>query len=268
MGHVLIQASDPAVRSRIERTPGLPFPVHWCDRAEDVSALALDYATLALVVDTHDQRGSPTAEPVRRIRDRRTDLAILLWCARAELNTPLFTDICRAGVSAVLFREASELELIILSQLVPRGTLTFHDWVEASVHRCVPSGLTEVVGFCLHRANASLTVPQVAEALRMPRRTLTDHLARAGLPTARELLEWGRVLTAAWDLEHSTRSAERIALETRFASPGVLRSILKRWTNQGPRDLRLPGGFGWVLRSLERTLVLGQQRAVPRIKGR
>lgn len=66
------------------------------------------------------------------------------------------------------------------------------------------------------------------------------------------------------DLEHSDQPAERIALATGFASAGVLRSILRRWTNQGPRDLRLPGGFGWVLRSFERTIVLRRQRAMSR----
>jgi AraC-like DNA-binding protein len=210
--------------------------------------------TLAVLIDLADDSGIPTAPAIAAIRAHDTNLPIVLWCPVRECESERFINACRAGLTGVLFQDPGPFEEYALTQLVPRGERTYNQWVEATLARAVPGNARSIVDLCLHRASIDVTVPHVAKQLGVARRTLTEHLAQSGMPPASALLEWGRLLRAAWDLENSEATVERLALEHGYGSASALRTALKRRTGDSPGQLRGPGGFGWVLRCFEHDL--------------
>lgn len=254
MGRLLLQCRDPEARRRVDQEYRLPILHEWCGNGTELIVRTRGVDVLGLVVDTADEDGRSTAPAASQIRRQRPRLPILLWCRREEAAGRAFQELCRVGVTGVLFREPGEQEERALAQLVPRGTLKYHDWIEALLERRVPSSLRAVVGSALHPVNAQLTVPELAQHLGMPRRTLSQHLSSANFPSAQVLLEWNRVLGAVWDLESRSESVERIAHDHGFSSAGALRTVLNRWANDVPKDLRGSESFGWVLRCFDRRL--------------
>ena len=254
MGRLLLQCRDPEARRRVDQEYRLPILHEWCGNGTELMVQVRAPDVLGLVVDTTDEDGRPTAPSADQIRQEHPKLPILLWCRREEAAGRAFQALCEVSATGVLFREPGEQEERTLAQLVPRGTLKYHDWIEALLERRVPPSLRAVVGAALHQANAQLTVPELAQRLGMPRRTLSQHLNREHFPPAQVLLEWNRVLGAAWDLESRSESVERIAHDHGFSSAGALRTVLKRWTNDVPKDLRKSESFGWVLRCFDRRL--------------
>ncbi|MGH7561328.1 MAG: helix-turn-helix domain-containing protein [Gemmatimonadales bacterium] len=238
---------------------GLAGSYEPCDLVEDLLRHGRSATILAVVVDTSDSRGRPTAPALVLLRKERPVIPALVWCPIGDANATAFRDLISAGVSAVLFRNAGPLEARVLGQFIPRDALPYDIWIEQALERRVPVHRS-IVAACLKRETARLTVPQVARRLGIPTRTLAHHLAQAGLPPASELLKWGRVLAAAWDIAHTGSSVERIAHEHSFASAGSLRAMLKRWTTDVPSDLRRPERFGWVLRCFEHELTRRKHR--------
>lgn len=255
MGFIAVQTRDDEAWNRLIRYP-VPVPVERWDTALSIDVLARHANLLALVVDVLDRSGAPTAGAVAGVRQTHRSIPILAWCPSTDAGTGALRDLLRAGANGLLLQAPGAFEEKTLVQLVPRGELQFHEWIEASIGRVSPPGMAPVVSFCLHPANTEVTVPQVAAQFRMARRTLTAHLARTRLPSGRELLEWRSLLAAAWELEHSDRSVERVALRHGFASASALRAALKRWCNQVPSALRGGGSFGWVLRCFERRVAV------------
>lgn len=251
MGFIAVQTRDERAWDRLSRY-AIPVAVERRETAVSLEPLARDSNVLALVADVADRSGIPTTSAVERVRKTHQGIPILIWCPASEAGAGVLRDLLRAGADGVLRQSPGPFEERTLAQLVPRGELQFHEWIEASIGRISPPDMLPVVSFCLHPANSGMTVPQVARRFGMARRTLTDHLARARLPSARELLDWRNLLAAAWELEHSHRSVERVALGHGFASASALRAALKRWTNEVPSVLRSQGSFGWVLRCFER----------------
>jgi AraC-like DNA-binding protein len=253
MGHILLLCRSGPAADRV-LSYRLPIELRRCSSAEHVPRLARELETLAILADLADDGDAPSAPIIAAIRAHDAELPIVLWCPAQESGSSRFIEACRAGVTGVLFQTHGAFEQYALTQLVPRGAMTFIQWVEATLQRAVPGEARNIVDLCLHRASTEITVPQIAKHLGLARRRLTEHLTRVGLPPASTLLEWGKLLRAAWDLEHSDLTIERIALDHGYASASALRSALKRRTGDGPRQLRVPGGFGWVLRCFDHHL--------------
>jgi AraC-like DNA-binding protein len=255
---LVLTRSDQARRRMTDHRP--PFPYRFVELVSEFESAAREGELLAFIVDVVDRRGQPTAPAVARILQGRADMPGLLWCARGDAGRPEVAQLVGAGISAVLFHSSGPYESIAIAGLVPRGALGYHQWVDATLHRSVPEPVRALVSFCLHPANAALTVPEAAAALHLPRRTLTHRLAAAGMPHAKELLIWSRALHAAWELEHEWgKPVERIALDHDFASATALRGVFLRLIGESPAELRDHGGFGWVLRCFDRTLASAQR---------
>ncbi len=262
MSVVLVLTRSEAARQRLTAMPP-PFPIQFVDLVLEFESAARKNDVLALVVDIMDRNGQPTASVVGRLLQNHPNLRSLAWCERGDVGRPEFAQLIRTGISAILFHSPGAFESIVLAGLVPRGALGYHQWLDATLDRRVPEPVRPLVSFCLHPANAGLTVPEIAAAMHLPRRTLTHRLSGSGMPPAKELLVWSRALHSAWELEHETgKPVERIALDHGFGSSSALRGVFIRLIGEPPAGLRMHGGFGWVLRCFDRTLIPMQRRRV------
>lgn len=258
MHHILVQLSEVALRPRFAEACQAFGDIVWCDDLDDLVSRAPAREALAVIVDLVERSGHSSAPAVARIRVRRPDLPIILWCDRDQVSD--LTPFARAGVSGVVFRDESELERRLLSSVTRASDVAFTQLTDQALHRRVPSPFIPVVRFCLDHAAAMPRVDVVARAVGMTPKALAAQLRGAGLPPVSALVTWSKALIAAYRLEKTTEPVAAIARSLGFSSGSALRRLLKRSTNELPQVLREPGGFGWALRCFERYLVKVQAR--------
>jgi AraC-like DNA-binding protein len=111
----------------------------------------------------------------------------------------------------------------------------------------VPDWLLQFVEFCAGRSGTGWNVTSMVEHAGLKRRTLDSRLRRAGLPTAESILGWCRVLRAAWRLDRSGDSVERVALAIGLTSASALRNFYRRYAGLSPTAARTSGGFAFLL---------------------
>jgi AraC-like DNA-binding protein len=83
----------------------------------------------------------------------------------------------------------------------------------------------------------------LAESLRLSRRTLLRWSQRAGIPPARRLLAWMRVLLACALLDDPGRSVLSVARTAGYSSDSGLRRITQKFLGGSPTELRERGAF-------------------------
>ena len=248
------QMADAGQRPRFAEACRAFGDLIWCTDVDDAGHRAVQAETTGLVVDLIDGDGASTIGLIGRIRRRRPDLPIVVWCDRADASRAPLGALVDAGVSAVVFREETELESRLLSAITKSSDVAFRHLTDQCIHRRVPTALGPVVRICLDQALGIPRAEDIAAAVGLTPRALAYQLRRAGLPPVSSLLIWGKALVAGYRLERSTDSVTVIARSLGFASGSALRRLLKRCTNETPQGLRQPGGFGWVLRCFERQL--------------
>ena len=256
--HILVQLSDVGSRPRFAEACRAFGDIVWCDDLDDLVSRSSAREALAVVVDLEDRHGVSSARAVAAIRSRRPDLPILLWCDRQEASHQIVPFLA-VGVSAVVFRDESELERRLLSNLTRASDVAFQQLTDQALYRRVPSPFIPVVRFCLDHASNQPRADMIARSVGMSAKSLATQLRRAGMPPVSVLVTWSKALTAAYRLEKSTESVAVIARSLGFSSGSALRRLLKRCANESPQVLRSPGGFGWVLRCFERFLSKGRR---------
>lgn len=97
-------------------------------------------------------------------------------------------------------------------------------------------------------------VKDIARQLRLSRRTLAYRLDRSGLPPARDLIQWARLLRVGWSLCQEDGTVASAATGSGFGSASAFRGVLERHAHLHPRTLHDPEGWDALLRRLARSL--------------
>ena len=257
MHHLLVQLRQVELRPRFAEACKAFGDIVWCDDLDDLVARAPAREALAIVVDVTDRTGVPAAPAVVRIRGRRPDLPIILWCDRAGTDGAAIAALIDAGVSAVILRDESDLERRLLSALTRASDVAFQQLTDQALHRRVPTPFISVVRFCLDHAASAPRVEVIARSVGLNSKALATQLKRAGVPPVSTLVMWSKALVAAYRLEKTTESVAVIARSLGLSSGSALRRLLKRCANEPPQAIRTDGGFGWMLRCFERQLAKG-----------
>ena len=257
--HILVQLCDVGMRPRFAETCKAFGDIVWCDDLDELVVRSVAREALAVVVDVGDRLGMPSTRSIVAMRRRRADLPIILWCDRAALMTGDVDGLLGAGLTAVVFRDETDVEQRLMSALTRATDVAFHQLTDQALSRRVPSPLIPVFRMCLDRAGAVPKANIIAASVGLTPRQLAAHLRRAGMPPVREIARWARLLTASYRLEQTTEPVVVIAHSVGFVSASYLSRLLKRYANETPDGVREPGGFGWVLRCFERYLVKRKQ---------
>lgn len=257
MHHLLVQLRQVEHRPRFAEACKAFGDIVWCDDLDDLISRAPAREALAIVVDLTDRSGMSAASAVARIRIRRPDLPIVLWCDREEANGEAIASMLHAGVSAVILRDENDFERRLLSSLTRASDVAFQQLTDQALHRRVPTPFIPVVRFCLDHAASAPRVEVIARTAGLSSKALANQLKRAGVPPVSSLVMWSKALTAAYRLEKTTDSVAVIARSLGFSSGSALRRLLKRCANEPPQSIRSSGGFSWMLRCFERQLTKG-----------
>lgn len=251
---ILVQLAEAELRPQFAESCRAFGDITWCDDLDELASRASDPGTLAAVVDLVDRSGHGTHRAVSRIRARRPELPIVVWCDREPAILRLGA-LLAAGVSAVIFREETDFERRLLSVLTIAHDTAFQQLTEQALQRRVPPPFIPVVRYCLDHAASTAPLGHVARSMGLRPSTLAAQLRRGGLPPVGALSSWSKALWAAYRLEKTNESVTWIARSLGFSSAATLRRLLRRCTNETPQALREPDGFGWTLRCFERYLV-------------
>lgn len=189
-----------------------------------------------------------------QIAERSPDVALFGFASRPA-NEVTATVLSGHGpaLAGLFFGNFDDVVRSIAGFIAPRDTSPVALAMRV-VRGVVPRDLQGFFELALKRAAEHPAVEQLARDARTAHRTLSQRLARARLPDAREILSWCRILLAAYAIEHSNASLSRIAEARGFPSDAALRGMIRRRLAVATSDLRERGGFDRALSSFERML--------------
>ena len=135
----------------------------------------------------------------------------------------------------------------------------------------VPPEVRSYLTHCAWRATTIRTARTAADDVGIPYRTLARRLRSAGLPSPKVLLDWCRLLHAAWRVERTRENRETVAKRSGFSSGDVLARRLRLYTGLSWTMLRERVGFDRLLTMfdamlrapLDRDTDWGEKRANP-----
>lgn len=104
-----------------------------------------------------------------------------------------------------------------------------------------------VLQWAVEHAHEHPGVDELAQALCVSPSSLSRELRVLGLPTARRLLLWGRLLQAGRLLESRGTTAEGVAFRLGYSTASGLRRALKTHCGHPPTGVAARGGLSWVV---------------------
>ena len=125
-------------------------------------------------------------------------------------------------------------------------------WAQRLLKRALPRSLSArgriLVEKVAHVVAEGGHVPELASALGIYKRTVPRWCEAAGVPEARRMFTWIRLLLAAELLDDHVRTFENVARATGFSSGASLKSTTKAFIGLTPTELRATGAFAAVAR--------------------
>jgi hypothetical protein len=222
--------------------------VEFCNRASELFRLASDRRTDAVFTEPRDAAGRRTAPVLQSLAVSRPRLQVVMYL---ELSIPDVRDALERWTTGVVIRGLEEIGPMLRTALARAPHIGSPGAVLASTAAFVPPEVRRFFIHCAWRASRIGTAQQAATGARIPYRTLAVQLEVAGLPTPKVVLSWYRLLHAAWDMELSHSSREKVAADTGFSSGAKLAAALRRCANISWTELRERVGFGGLLERFE-----------------
>ena len=217
----------------------------------------------AVVTGLRDSRNRSCVPDVGRLCSRHPAVPVVSYDAPAPAIASDIVRAARAGVAASALHGADDLAGVLGRAVATTGCRRVADRALALVDGRLDHTPRPILEFCLVHAASDPSVEAVAAAVGVSRKTVAARLAAAGLPPAGTLVCWGRVLLAAWWLQHDGRAVERVAHALGFADGTGLHHLLVRYTGRSPRQVREAGGLGAVLPQFAAAVDVGAVRAGP-----
>jgi AraC-like DNA-binding protein len=228
--------------------------VCFCERGEELLALAAACSLEGVVTEPWDADGRPVAPAVRLLRERFLSTPVAVYCALSAETARELLALARAGADEIILRGVDDVGVVVRSVFAHAGMLRVAAQALQVLAPGLPPEVVPVVSHCLVHAREAPSVEQLAGAFGIHRKTLVNRLATAGLPSPSVLISWGRLLLAARLLEDPGRSVEQVGLALNFGSGGALRSMLRRYTGLRPYEIRENGGMDCVLHLFRKAL--------------
>ncbi len=247
-----------SVVNALRRTP---VPLRVCGTPDDVlHVLIAARGVTVLVTALRDARGLSTTPLIRRVHAGFPGVAVIAYGA---LTPEFVRDVLRAasaGLAAVGLRDHDDLAAMLAATMQSARRNDVAARAMSAVEQRLTRVTRPIVRTCLERAHAAPAVADVATLLGISRKTVALRLASERLPSASELVGWGRVLLASRLLEDAARSVEQVALGLGFDSGTALRHMLQRYTRLRAAEVRANGGLEAVLPMFARMVFAAARR--------
>ena len=198
-----------------------------------------------------------TDMPVRRIlwalRGRDATLRVFGYLAPKQESALAMMEAVRRGLDGLIFRAPDDTTA--LRNAVGNQRFAFAGGVEyilGTVNPLIPAGLHALVRQVFESVVPFDTVRALAAHLRMSPRALAKILKCLGGPTPELFRSWTILLWAAYALQTTPWSIERIARELHLRSSSALSHLMQRRVGVTPKDLRRQDALLTVGRAFRR----------------
>jgi AraC-like DNA-binding protein len=251
---VAVLVRDPTGAARVQEALRGMAHVRMCERDEELLTLVANGLASVVVVDLRDRAGTPTIGVVRHIRELYPSVPVIAYCALTPDSSRDILELARAGVNDLVLRGVDDVGVPLRAAISSAQDHCGAKEVLAALGPLLPPSVVPFIRYCLENGRRALTVPEVARALGVHRKTLVERHSAAGLPSPSAMIQWCRLLVAARLLEDPGRAVEHVALLLDFPSGTSLRNMLKRYTGLRPGEIRENGGMRCVLHIFRQSL--------------
>lgn len=203
-----------------------------------------------VVIPARDDSGRDVADFVRELATAWPRMAIVVYCEIVSVEAPDIRSLAVAGAHQFVFAGVDDSALTLRGILDSARREVASEFLMLQLATVLPSELHPLAERVLARPDVVTTVPALAAALGVHRKTVFNRCARAGSLTPSELVTWIRLVMVAYLLETTGRTVERIAVDLGFASDTSLRNLLKRYSGHRAGDIRESGGARLVMDAL------------------
>lgn len=203
-----------------------------------------------VVIPARDDSGRDVADFVRELAAAWPRMAIVVYCEIVSVEAPDIRALAVAGAHQFVFAGVDDSALTLRGILDSARREVASEFLMLQLATVLPSELHPLAERVLARPDVVTTVPALAAALGVHRKTVFNRCARAGSLTPGELVTWIRLVMVAYLLETTGRTVERIAMDLGFASDTSLRNLLKRYSGYRAGDIRESGGGRLVMDAL------------------
>jgi AraC-like DNA-binding protein len=241
---------DRAVRARFRETYGGAGGVSFYDTAAQLAAAVADGTASIVVAEWRDTTGATIEAAIRDLHTDYPTVPILLYAPLTPRGARDMLAGTRAGATDVVIANHDDIGLALRNRIASAQTVALADHTVSRLSTLVPELVARMLGFFFRHAQSAPTVGATAVALRVHRKTLALHCARAGLPTPSALCCWARLILAAQRLEDPARTTEQAATELGFPSGHAFRNMLRRYTGLSASDVRERGGSAHLVQLL------------------
>lgn len=221
---------------------------------------------MALVVDLRgrgDPMGPSATETITKLQAAWPSMPIIVYVNFLPHRMREVLAAARAGATEIILDDFDELDRVAnkIADIGMSSDATTQ--VERAIREYVPEHLHDFFDFCLANAHHPVDVDEAVIRMRKSRKTLSNWLTTAHLPSPSRIIGWTRTLVAARMLEDTTRSTEKIARELHYLSGTALRNLIRRYLDCTPEVLRQRGGFEYALQLFVKEISVAKKSVKP-----
>lgn len=204
--------------------------------------------------------GRASFEHVRQLKQSLPRLTVIAYVSFAPDRAQDIFDAGRQGMNGLVVVDQNDSPRALLALVEQSESRGLGAIVAQSLTGVEPM-VRDAMLLAVTRAHECLSPQDLARLLGVPRRTVSQRLAKAGFPPPQRVLTWGRLVVAAHLLEDRHRSADRIAALLDFPSGSAFRNSCQRYLHAAPHQIRARGGAAYVIRTMLRQT--GSNRVSP-----
>ncbi len=200
------------------------------------------------VVDPYDAFRPLSYSQLQRFRRKHPDLAIVVYSDFQGREADLF-DLGRLHIDGVFQATGQEGRTAIrfaVDRALSRATAAR---VMRTLDGRLPPFVLDCLGWAVENAEEEPRVAHLAAAVGTTPRALGRELRSNDLPSARQLLLWGRIFQAARILQSPGLTVDDAAFRVGYSTGGALGRAVKRLTGSTPRGLARRGGLSAALQA-------------------
>ena len=248
---VVALLADEEDRRVVDRILGERAALHFCERSAELFRLATDVRANVVIADSVDIDGKSTAPTLHSLRAALPLLQVVLYI---DFSIRAVRSAIEGWATGIVFRHQEDVGAMLRTAIArapnagsPGATIAVSTGLD-------PPEVRSYLTHCAWRATTIRSARAAADDAGIPYRTLARRLQRAGLPSPKVLLDWCRLLHAAWRVERTRENRDVVARMSGFSSGDVLARRLRLYTGLSWTMLREQVGFNKLLTMFEAAL--------------
>jgi AraC-like DNA-binding protein len=222
--------------------------LYFCERSTELFRLATDVRANIVIADSVDVDGKSTAPVLHSLRAALPLLQVVLYI---DLSIRAVRSAIEGWATGVVFRHQEDVGAMLRTAVARAPGAGSPGAMIAVSAGLAPPEVRSYLTHCAWRAPTIRTARTAADDVGIPYRTLARRLRSAGLPSPKVLLDWCRLLHAAWRVERTRENRDTVAKKSGFSSGDVLAGRLRLYTGLSWTTLRERVGFDRLLTMFE-----------------